>query len=138
VDTPERFEQLIAFLSSNLPQPVEQQQDEAGGIVFTGGAPAEVVAHLTGSRVAIAEYAGAWETPYAFTVQPRRVGVVRWRRLPETELMNALAQLIKGARETRLARYRTCRVCEKSQPPEWMHDDDVCVSCGNLESGVVH
>ena len=138
VDAPERFEQLIAFLSSNLPQPVEQQPDEAGGIVFTGGSPAEVVAHLTGSRVAVAEYAGAWDTPYAFTVKPRRVGIVRWRRLPETELMNAIGELIKGAREVRLASYRTCQSCEKSQPPEWMHTEDVCVWCAERESGVVH
>jgi len=138
VDAPERFEQLIAFLSSNLPQPVEQQPDETGGIVFTGGSPAEVVAHLTSSRVAIAEYAGAWDTPYAFTMKPRRVGIVRWRRLPDTELMNAVTQLIKGARDMRLARYRTCRFCEKLQPPEWMHDEDLCVWCADREAGVVH
>lgn len=138
MDAPERFEQLIAFLSSNLPQPVEQLPDETGGIVFTGGSPAEVVAHLTNSRVAIAEYAGAWDTPYAFTMKPRRVGIVRWRRLPESELMNAIGQLIKGARAMRLARYRTCRFCEKLQPPEWMHEEGLCVWCADREAGVIH
>jgi hypothetical protein len=134
----ERFEQLIAFLGSNLPQPVEQQPDDEGGIVFTGGSPVEVVAYLRKSSVAIAEYAGTWETPYEFTPKPRQVGLVRWRRLPETEMMNVVGQLIKGAREMRRSRYRTCRYCEKQQPPEWMEDDDVCVACAQRESGVVH
>jgi hypothetical protein len=53
-------------------------------------------------------------------------------------MMNVVGQLIKGAREMRRARYRTCRYCEKQQPPEWMEDDDVCVACAQRESGVVH
>ena len=53
MNTSERFEQLIAFLTSHLPEPVEQVPDEEGGIVFTGGFPGEVVAHLTESSVVI-------------------------------------------------------------------------------------
>jgi hypothetical protein len=133
----ERFEQLIAFLESHLPQPVEQQPDDQGGLMFTGGSPAEVVAHLTDSRVSIASYAGLWETTYRFTVKPRRVGIVKWRRLPETQLMNALAHLIQGAREARLATYRTCRSCEQRKPPEFMIVD-VCADCTERGSEVVH
>ena len=62
----ERFEQLIAFLSSHLPEPVEQQPDDQGGIIFTGGSPGEVVAHLTESSVVIGEYRVRWEN----TVHP--------------------------------------------------------------------
>ena len=133
----ERFEQLIAFLTSHLPEPVEQQPDDQGGIIFTGGSPGEVVAHLTESSVVICEYRMRWENMLTPTVAPRRVGVVKWRRLPETELMDAVASLIKGAREMRLAQYRLCQSCETVNPPEWMRDD-LCQECAAGDSSVVH
>jgi hypothetical protein len=134
----ERFEQLIAFLSSHLPEPVEQQPDGTGGIVFTGGSPGEVIAYLTDSSVEIAEFRVRWENPGTPVVKAQRVGVLQWRRLPETALMNAIASLIKGAREMRLARYRTCRVCGTSNPPEWLQSEDVCQTCAEGELGTVH
>ena len=134
----ERFEQLIAFLSSHLPEPVDQQPDGTGGIVFTGGSPGEVIAHLTDSIVVIAEFRVRWENPGTPVVKARRVGVLKWRRLPETALMNAVASLIKGAREMRLARYRTCRFCGTSTPPEWLQSEDVCQTCAEREPGTVH
>ena len=138
MDAPERFEQLIAFISTHLPGPIEQQPGAEGSLIFTGGSPGEVIVHLTQVSVTIAEYSGAWETPSSFTVRPRRVGVLKWRRLPESELLSALGQLIKGAREARLARYRTCRFCGESSPPEWMDTDDVCVGCADRQMDVVH
>lgn len=138
MDAPERFEQLIAFLSSHLPAPVEQQPGGDGSIIFTDGSPGDVVVHLRETSVVVAEYAGEWETPDSFVVKPRRVGVLRWTRLPETALMNALSQLIKGAREMRLARYRTCRFCGEATPPEWLHSDDVCQVCADQQLDVVH
>jgi hypothetical protein len=133
-----RFEQLIAFLGSHLPEPVEQQSDGAGGIIFTGGSPGEVIAYLTESIVAIAEFRVRWENPGTPVVKARRVGVLKWRRLPETALMNAIASLIKGAREMRLARYRTCRFCGTSNPPEWLQSEDLCQTCAERESGTIH
>jgi hypothetical protein len=134
----ERFEQLIAFISSHLPEPVEQQPDEQGGIVFTGGSPGEVVAHLTETSVVIAEYRIRWDNTLTPTVTPRRVGVVKWRRMPESELMDAVGSLIKGAREMRLAQYRVCQSCEKVNPPEWMRSAELCQDCAAGESSVVH
>jgi hypothetical protein len=136
--SPERFEQLIAFLSSNLHQPIDQRSCSDGSITFTSGAPGEVVVHLTHRSVMIAEFAGAWESPHSFAVRPRPIGVLKWRRLPETELFNALGHLIKGAREARRARYRTCRYCEAASPPEWMGADDVCLGCCTRQMDVVH
>lgn len=139
METSERFEQLIAFLSSHLPEPVEQVPDDRGGIIFTGGSPGEVVVHLTETNVVIAEYRVVFEDEgYTPIVKPRRVGVLKWRRLPETELMDAVGSLIKGARAMRLATYRVCQFCETSNPPEWMRDDDVCQGCAARESDVVH
>ena len=68
---PERYEQLIAFLGSNLPAPVERQEDVDGSIRFTGGDPPEVVVVLTQSSVLVSEFAGEWETPFKFAARPR-------------------------------------------------------------------
>ena len=133
----ERFEQLMAFIGSQLPTPVDQQTDGDGTVTFIGGAPPEVVVHLTQSRVRVSEYAGRWESPDHFTVKPRRVGMLQWRRLPETAMMHALSALMRGARDVRLSRYRPCPICEKSYPPETLFSNAVCPSCG--EAGpVVH
>jgi hypothetical protein len=134
----ERFEQLIAFLGSQLPTPVDQQTAGDGTMVFTGGAPAEVVVSLADSNVIVSEYAGVWESPNRFVVRPRRVGLLKWRRLPETAIMNALSSLIKGAREMRLSRYRPCTVCGAKNPPEALFGDDVCYSCEEPPQTVVH
>jgi len=139
VSLDERFEQLIAFLGSQLPAPVDQEQADEGSIIFTGGTPAEVIVQLTRSAVTVLEYAGNWDTPDRFVVKPRHVGTVKWRRLPETATMNAVSALIKGARETRLHRYRHCSVCGEKTPPESLFgDDDVCGACAGPQGYLVH
>jgi hypothetical protein len=79
-----------------------------------------------------------WETPFRPVPRPRRVGTVNWRRLPESSVMNVVGQLIKGAREMRLSRYRVCRFCRKTTPPEWLGGEDVCEACAESEIGAVH
>ena len=138
MDVPERFEQLIAFLGSQLPAPVEQQHGPEGAIQFTGGDPPEVIAILTHSSVVISEFAGTWETPFKFSAKPRRVGVLKWRRLPENALLAAISALIKGAREARLASFQTCQYCRQRTAPEWMHDEGVCQACADQHSGAIH
>jgi hypothetical protein len=138
VDAPERFDQLIAFLESNLPAPVERQEAGDGSMHFTAGEPAEVVVALTDNSVVVSEFAGVWESPFTLAARPRRVGVLKWRRLPETPLFNALSALIKGARDARHSRFQTCRYCGHSTAPEWMHNDGVCQSCADQHSGAVH
>jgi hypothetical protein len=137
MDVSERFEQLIAYLESQLPAPVEQQPADDGTIVFIGGQPPEVVVQLDESNVIVFEYAGAWE-PDSFHVKPRRVGLVKWRRLSETAVMNAVATLVKGAREMRLARYGNCRICGEKRAPELLSADEVCNACADVQPEVVH
>jgi hypothetical protein len=135
---PERFEQLIAFLGSNLPAPVDRQEDVDGSIRFTGGDPPEVIVVLTDSSVVVSQFAGVWESPFTFSARPRRVGVVKWRRLPENALLNAIAALVKGAREARLASFETCQYCGQRTAPEWLHDEGVCQACADQHSGAIH
>jgi hypothetical protein len=138
MDAPERYEQLIAFLDSNLPLPVERQEGADGAVQFTGGEPAEVVVSLTDTSVIVSEFAGVWESAFTFAARPRRVGVLKWRRLPETALFNTLSLLIKGAREARMSRFQTCRYCARSTAPEWMHGNGVCQACADQHSGAIH
>jgi len=93
---------------------------------------------LTETSVIVAEFAGVWETPMTCAARQRRVGVLKWRRLPETALFNALTALIKGARDVRQSRFQACRYCGNSTAPEWMHDDGVCQSCADQHSGAIH
>jgi hypothetical protein len=138
VSADERLEQLIAFVGSQLPAPVEQDVAHDGSMIFTGGAPAEVVVHVTGSSVVISEFAGYWEAPGRFVVKPRRVGSLKWRRLPESAMMSALSTLIKAARELRIGRFRPCSVCHAKHPPEALFGDDVCAWCSDQSTTVVH
>ena len=138
MDGSERFEQLIAYLGSHLPSPIEQQVDGEGSVQFTGGEPPEVVALLTQTSVVVSQFAGFWETPFKFTAKPRRIGILKWRRLPENALLDALSALIKGAREARLSSFQVCQYCERKTAPEWLHDDRVCQSCADMHSGAVH
>jgi len=138
MDVPERFEELIAFLASQLPAPVEQQTLADDSIQFTGGDPPMVVALLTRSSIVVSEFAGVWESPFSFVARPRRVGVVKWRRLPENALLAAVSALIKGAREARQAAFQICRFCGTRTAPEWLHDEGVCQSCADQQSGRVH
>ena len=138
MDVPERFEQLIAFLASQLPAPVDQQSLADNSIQFTGGDPPAVVALLTHTSVVVSEFAGVWETPFTFVAKPRRVGIVKWRRLPENALLAAVSALIKGAREARVSSFQTCRFCGQRTAPEWLQDEGICQSCADHQGGRVH
>jgi|ERR1700694_816110 hypothetical protein len=138
MDNPERYEQLIAFLDSQLPRPVDRQAFANGALEFTGGDPAQVVVLLTDTSVVVSEFAGVWETPFNFVAAPHRVGLVKWNRLPETPLMNAISALIKGAREARLSQFQTCQYCDTNTAPEWLHDDHVCQACAVNHLGAIH
>jgi hypothetical protein len=138
MDAPERYEQLIAYLNSNLPEPVEQLDSDDGALQFLAGDPPQVVAVLTDTSVSVSEFAGVWESPFKFTAKPRRVGMLKWRRLPENALLAALSALIKGARETRLASFQACDYCGLRTPPESLHDTGVCQSCTDRHSGAIH
>jgi hypothetical protein len=133
MNAPERLEQLIAFLDSNLPSPVERLELPDGSLQFTGGDPQEVVVRVNEASVIVAAFAAVWETPYALTPRPRRVGILKWHRLPETPLFNALSTLIKGAREARSAAFRICEQCGRKTAPEWLHNETLCHSCAQQE-----
>jgi hypothetical protein len=137
MDVSERYEQLIAYLNSNLPAPVEEVEGDAGMRQFYGGDPVEVVVRLTDTSVTVSEFSVIVDSPYGSTARPRRVGVLNWRRLPENALLSALAALIKGARDARLSSYQPCQYCGRRTAPEYLDDSGVCQACDDQHT-VIH
>ena len=138
MDTAERYEQLIAYLSSRLSEPLEQQEHADGSRQFIAGDPPEVVVVLTETSVIVSAFSAVHDAPHSLTVRPRRVGVLKWRRLPENELFNALAALLKGAREARAAQFRVCEECGRGTPPERLSSESVCQDCADQRRRLVH
>ncbi|HEY7284666.1 MAG TPA: hypothetical protein VH497_04430 [Vicinamibacterales bacterium] len=138
MDTAERYEQLIAYLSSRLSEPVEQHEHADGSLQFIAGDPPEVVVLLTDTSVIVSEFSAVREAPHTLAVKPRRVGILKWRRLPENELFNALAALVKGAREARTAQFRTCEECGRGTPPERLFSESICQDCADQHHRLVH
>ena len=132
------FEEWHALIAAHLTDPVEHEQRSDGATYFTGGSPGEVVVRLTRSSVTVWEYAVGWDEAYAQIVKPRLVGTVKWRRVSERAGTKAVLALIDAARESRLAKFRVCEHCGERMPPEWMHDEQACVSCAQHQSGAVH
>jgi hypothetical protein len=70
---------------------------------------------------------------------PVTIGVpVATVNLGESDLEAAVSAAIEKARTVRLATYRTCARCDEINPPEWMHDAQVCQSCAERDLGVVY
>lgn len=133
----EHYEALLAFISTRVPAPYSQDESD-GEVVFVGGDPHEVVVRLTESAVIVEEYAVRWETPFRPIVSPRRVGMVRWRRLPESRLMSVVGDLIRGAAEMRRSRFRRCDACGRTHAPEWMAEPHLCRACAERGRDAVH
>ena len=134
---PEGYEQLLAYLESQLPQPVERH-DATDSIRFLAGEPPELIITLTETVLVVDEFTGEWEEPMKFRLAPRRIGVLHWPHLPDNEMLNALAALIKCARSARQATYKTCERCGRRTAPEWMHDDGICQTCAADQGGTIH
>ena len=132
------YEQWHAFIEAHLGQPLNREERSDGAIYFTSGDPGEVVVRLTGVSVTVWEYAVAWEGAHTQVVTPKLIGSIRWRRMSERAGTKAVQALIDAAREARKAKFRVCQQCRERLPPEWMHDNDLCVSCAQHQSSTIH
>jgi hypothetical protein len=132
------WEGLLTSVTHELPAPVEQETVSDGSVVLVGGRPCEVVVRLTRSTATVSEYAVEWQGPHEAVVRPIVLGTLHWRRMPEVHGLAALQTLIRAARESREAKFRTCRFCGTSAPPERLHDEETCQACAETHLGVVY
>ena len=133
----EGYEQLLAYLESQLPRPVDRQ-DHAEETHFMAGDPPEVMVTLTPSIVVVSEFSGERDAPGSFRITPIRLGVIHWPHVPENQLLDAVAALLKAARHARLSRFKPCRLCDVLTAPEWLHESGICQECGKDVGGLIH
>lgn len=131
-------ESVIEEARRLLPEPVRDESQLDGTYVLVGGDPGEVVVSFKGSTVSVAIFSVRWEGPHTPVVCPQKIASLNWKRIPATRTMMSLHALIEAACEIRRSKYRKCKYCEQTNPPEWMHSDDVCQSCAERHLGVVH
>jgi hypothetical protein len=131
------WEGLLTSVVHELPQPVEQEPVRDGSVVLVGGDPGEVIVRLTRSVVSVSEYTVEWQGPHNPVVRPIAFGTLHWRRMPEVHALAALQTLLRAARESRRAKYRTCVYCERNTPPEALYDDQICRQCAQTHLGIV-
>ena len=135
---PAAYEEILAYILAQLDEPVEQHDTDDGSVVMTSGDPGEVIVRLSATQVLVAEYAAEWQTPYEAVVEPIPIGSVNWPVISPEAAMRSIKALMGAAREARLAKFRTCTMCEQRTAPEWMHSEEVCQPCAERELGVVH
>jgi hypothetical protein len=128
---PEDYEQWIAFIAAQLGPNASHDTRADGWVYFADGEPPLVMARLTPVSVTVWEYAAMRQWPRT-PMAPIRIGSVMYRRLPEEAASRLISSLIDGARESRLARFRQCAVCNTRTAPEWLDENDVCWKCAEL------
>lgn len=133
--TPESFEGWLAFVAAQFGPHASQQPAPDGSIYVTGGDPPLVIVRITRAKAVVWEYAAIWEGPQQLVAAPIRVGSVVWRNLPESAALSAVSTLIDAARDSRLAKFVACRLCDRRTPPELLHEDDVCEKCAKEQPG---
>lgn len=124
------YEEWQAFISTHLPEPVAEDTTDLHETWYTAGEPGEVVVRLRHSTVTVFEYA-VESKGSAQIVRPRRIGGLRAAGVDDSRAMSIVEGLIAAARDRRLDRFRTCRVCDRRRPPEWMRDEGLCQSCAD-------
>lgn len=125
---PEDFEQWIAFIAAQLGTAASQDSRADGWVYFSDGEPPLVIVRLTPVSVTVWEYAAIRQWPRT-PIAPIRIGSVMYRRVPEETASAVISSLISAARESRLAKFRPCVVCDTRTAPEWLDEADVCRAC---------
>ncbi len=118
--------------------PIHTESNSDGESIFTGGDPGEVIVRVGTKRITISIFSLRWDGPHTPVIRPIRLASLNWRRLPAVQLTSILQNLVETAQTIRLSSYRLCTRCDKSIPPEWMHNSNTCQSCAERFLSVVH
>lgn len=132
------YEEMLAFVLAQLDSPVQQPGGDDDAVLVINGEPGDVVVRMTPFDITVAEYSLHWRGENAASVEPIVIGSVMWSSISADAAMRIVKGLIAAAREARLSKFRVCRMCERSTPPEWMDAPDVCQECAEEDYGMVH
>jgi len=122
-------DRLLQEIKELLPDPLREESQLDGSTVFVGGDPGEVIVRVSGNKVSIAEFSVRWDGPCSSVVRPKQIATLNWKRMSSLRATLALRDLVDSACETRRSKFRKCRKCEETYPPEGMIDEDICFSC---------
>ncbi len=131
------LQSLIDAVSHVMPRPVRVEKRQ-GMIVLIGGDPGEVRIRIKKSTISVAMFGTRWEGPHSLVDASRELGKVSLKDLSQSQLLALILPLIEVAKEVRRATFRTCSICQRVLPPEWMHDEQVCQKCAEEKLGVVY
>jgi hypothetical protein len=147
----------IELVRSLLPEPVREEEypldllvsegtltelalDSLGGFVLVGGNPGMVAVHLAARHLEVLNYRRRWVHPHRTAPDHERLAVVPWEALPTKEeaRTDVIRSLVNAAVAIRQARFRVCRHCRESNPPEWQYSARMCHSCAEEYLGIQH
>ncbi|HBN74725.1 MAG TPA: hypothetical protein DD473_02660 [Planctomycetaceae bacterium] len=131
-------DELIRSVRDLLGEKVKEEIQLDGSLSLIGGDPSEVIVRLSGNKITVSEFRVRWDGPHTPTVHPRLVTAINWKSLPDFDITCLIGMAIESTRRHRIEKYRTCLRCGETNPPEWMHGDDICQSCAERHLGVVH
>lgn len=112
-----------------LPAPIHEFDE----LQLVGGDPEEVSVVITPDTISVAACCMSHDRYAPFPLDSE---VARFDR--ETAQPADVARAIARARGKRLATYRWCRFCQRMQPPESMHDEEICRLCATVLFGVLY
>jgi hypothetical protein len=130
---------LADIICGILPTPVQQDVSEEG-ILLTAGGPGLVTVHMSDQGLVVSVFGIRWDGPHTPTRNDRELCRLSWDELPAELPEQAVmaSSLIQAALVVRRAKFRACRFCQQSVPPEWQHGTDVCQGCAERHLGVIH
>lgn len=129
---------LVETIRHLLPVPIREDDELPGEVVLVGGEPGEVIVQIYRNKVTVSVYGARWDGPHTLVLRPKRLASLDWMQLPAATIKTILPELIGAATKLRRAQYRKCKMCNETNPPEWMHGDDICQSCATAHCGVVY
>lgn len=108
-----------------------------GTIILRDGDPVEVVVRIESHVVHIERPIIKWHghSPIERGVH---VASIQLEGLSLTSLKQQLTRAVGAARKRRRATFRSCSRCGQQNPPEWMHDHELCQSCAQEFLNIVY
>ncbi|TWT62893.1 hypothetical protein [Rubinisphaera italica] len=130
-----------------MPEPVNQQmvgdREDLSEYrsALVGGDPGEIIVDLGLLEIKVSEFSVRWNGPHTPVVRPINTAIVDCHEKSMEQILKEVRRLIQRKCKNRKSKYRTCKYCQESNPPEWIisdvFDGTVCHSCAEQHEGIV-